>query len=749
MSTTRLIPVAVNLDAIRADQALAPANAAGEPDRIVGGLQIVLVQRDTVVWRLFFRRASANHRLSPGTQIAVGARTQDFATALFAAVAQAGDVEVNLGTEQAPIWAYEIESDLNTTEVNDALASTASIEAVADIELSAAGSTPTSFRFRPTILKEAYTGEPPTPQPGQSWLDLATGDARYLKKTGHRYVVVNDAGSDTDRGAALLAAYAAATTPSDGTRFVILLPPGVYDLGTSALQLTKSKVDIVALVPAKCSGAGTTDMVLEPTVKITSAGDKTVTQTANDVHVVGLELANTKANVVPEYNSNDPATYWPDSGVTDTIFERVKILGGYNGQNKAWPIRLGITYTQTWNACLVIGYGTVSGRIESGRPSTHDRMRVALFGDSYLAANGGGYENPTIFGIAKWAESKGAWNWATGFLRKPATLVANAAVGGQVTSQMVARLSDVLSTDSDIVIICAGANDVVQGVSLSTITTNLDIIVSRIVASGKKVMILTVPPTTSTSQHTLRSRVNDYISLLPYRYSHVAVADTHGRLASPDTGLVMAGYTRDGVHWSEVGCDRVGRLIADAVSTLTPRGSWTWIPVSSAAQVLSNPAFANNGSGWTVLGNGNTFSTTPSEEHHGNIGVIQTTGESSPLIQTLEYSTGGKFAPGDVIYGIADIEWERNSAASTTVWRPYLRVIARNTDGSFDAQLQALRIGTADEVPIVNSTPAGRMIVRTPVAVLGQNVNRIYCDVGFQSRFAGTVKIHRVGVIRS
>jgi len=182
MNSTRYICLAVNLDAVKADAAIVSAGATGEPDRVVGGLQITLVQRDTVVWRLFFRRASAVVRLSSSEQIAIGARTPDFATTLFSAVATAGEVEVNLGTEQAPIWAYDVESDLNTTEINDALAATASIEAVADIELSAAGDTPTSFRFKPRILKDAYTGEPPTAQPGQTWLDLATGDNRYASR---------------------------------------------------------------------------------------------------------------------------------------------------------------------------------------------------------------------------------------------------------------------------------------------------------------------------------------------------------------------------------------------------------------------------------------------------------------------------------------------------------------------------------------------------------------------------------------
>lgn len=184
--------------------------------------------------------------------------------------------------------------------------------------------------------------------------------AGVLPILGHRYRIVHDAGSDTDRGETLRAAYAAAVSPPEGERLT-LLTIGVSDLGTAPLALTKPRIDIVGLVPAKVEHPGRANMALSCAAKITSAGPATVTQTANDVLLSDIELANTMEVSEPEYNAADPAVYWPNSGVAGTVLRRVRIAGSDGSAPTAWATRLGIAYTQTFEQCWISGTGSVGG----------------------------------------------------------------------------------------------------------------------------------------------------------------------------------------------------------------------------------------------------------------------------------------------------------------------------------------------------------------------------------------------------
>ena len=196
-----------------------------------------------------------------------------------------------------------------------------------------------------------------------------------IPRVGGQYVVVPEAADNAARGAALLAVYDAQPDdiagPADAR--TILLPPGTYDLGSTGITLDKPYINLVALVPAKVSGAGTAAMVLEPTVTLTAdtgATGGTVQQTADNVLISDIEIKNTSDENPYGHDNMDPAAYWPDSGVTGTVLRRVKIAGGADDLGgDAWATRI-TSYAQAVEECLIVGDysiggigGTVSGTI--------------------------------------------------------------------------------------------------------------------------------------------------------------------------------------------------------------------------------------------------------------------------------------------------------------------------------------------------------------------------------------------------
>lgn len=171
MSWNRQLNLVIDVDAIAADNAVRPHAGAGVPSPIAGGLRAVLVAGDLVRCRLFFwsSNLSQNIRLVAGLQVVIcGKNNVTPSGKLFEAT---GHTEVNIGTVEVPVWAYDLLVDLSTTELASALATLPSLTSRTDIELAdAGGGTPTTWRFLPTILKQVYEGgtlptpaEPPYP----------------------------------------------------------------------------------------------------------------------------------------------------------------------------------------------------------------------------------------------------------------------------------------------------------------------------------------------------------------------------------------------------------------------------------------------------------------------------------------------------------------------------------------------------------------------------------------------------------
>jgi lysophospholipase L1-like esterase len=175
------------------------------------------------------------------------------------------------------------------------------------------------------------------------------------------------------------------------------------------------------------------------------------------------------------------------------------------------------------------------------------RQSVILFGTSLEAQNGTGTNtldqpsNNTPGAVC----GRGWYNWAEAFSGLRFTLVRNAGVSGNTSAQMLARLqTDVLAYDSDWVWIGGPVNDISGDVASATTIANMTSILTAILATGRRVVLLTCAPSTSystTGRKQALSDVNRWMRSLPSTTRGVVVVDAQRVLVDPATGYPATG----------------------------------------------------------------------------------------------------------------------------------------------------------------------------------------------------------------
>ncbi|MCL2640347.1 MAG: hypothetical protein FWD53_05840 [Phycisphaerales bacterium] len=210
------------------------------------------------------------------------------------------------------------------------------------------------------------------------WAALGTASQSMIKVTA--------TGSPTENGTALLAAYlaAAALAPygnnrSASNRAVILLSPGIYDLGTGSLAMNAEYVDLVGsgapedtIITSACNGANT----------------GTVMRTVDDIRIANLTLQCTATNYW-SMDSSAPAAYFPTSNNNFTKGRFWRVITTAPDDTSGWGMRLGSVYGDTWEWCINTGIASGSqGRGWNGTASG-TFVHCTNHGDGGFGGHGG------------------------------------------------------------------------------------------------------------------------------------------------------------------------------------------------------------------------------------------------------------------------------------------------------------------------------------------------------------------------
>lgn len=211
-------------------------------------------------------------------------------------------------------------------------------------------------------------------------------------------------------------------------------------------------------------------------------------------------------------------------------------------------------------------------------PARWGERLMVLFGDSITAAND---TAPT---------DKGYFNWLNVLLNQRFDVLYNAGVGGNSTTQMLARISaDVIDKNGQWVFVMGGVNDIAAGTSAATILANLTSIITTLHAAGLHVILSTLTPSSAFDTSTLGTvyyTVNQGIRDLAATYPWLMVTDAGPQYldtSQPTLAVPLAGYTVDGVHPNALGASTIGaKMYTDLAAHVQIAASGAYVGLATA-----------------------------------------------------------------------------------------------------------------------------------------------------------------------
>jgi len=173
------------------------------------------------------------------------------------------------------------------------------------------------------------------------------------------------------------------------------------------------------------------------------------------------------------------------------------------------------------------------------------------------------------------AKAAGMYAWANFYLGHPFKFVGNAAVPGNTSEDMLARIDAALAIPSDVVSVLAGANDFAAGWAASRTITALAAIYAKVLASGKRLMVLTTMPRSTmntTAGYLYLGTLNRWIVSYARSTPGVLFADIASSITDPATGVPynvgVPYHTADGTHPNAYGAMIMGKRIATALAPI-------------------------------------------------------------------------------------------------------------------------------------------------------------------------------------
>lgn len=361
---------------------------------------------------------------------------------------------------------------------------------------------------------------------------------------------------------------------------------------------------------------------------------------------------------------------------------------------------------------------------------------VILFGDSITNYNTTG---PISNATATW--SRGYMTWANAFLgERGLTVVANAGVGGDTTTQMLARIdADVLAVDAGFVFVMGGINDIAGNLSTADVViANLAEIYSRLRAAGYVVIAGTVTPVQPAHTNygpTVTGRlatVNAWIKA-EAAAGRVVLADVAAALVD-SAGVPIAEYYADATHPGPAGARMMGLAVADAVVPYVQHGRRRRQSNLLANGVMLNPS-SGLAAGWTKGDTGSTSVATVDAAPDG-IGNRQCLEVAFAASGNSSYLRGedvfAKVQSGDVVQAECEVEVLTDGINVQGI-QLHLSMIAGST---------IIPIAMYRDVASVFECKAGdKLLLRTLPYTLGVDATRCRPEVFVYGAGAGSVKI--------
>lgn len=179
-----------------------------------------------------------------------------------------------------------------------------------------------------------------------------------------------------------------------------------------------------------------------------------------------------------------------------------------------------------------------------------ERLKFLPVGDSITAGAG----TPTATSATY--STYGYWYNALNSSQQEWELLDNKGVNGDRTSNVLARMSPILSSGAQVVALLIGTNDISAGIPIATISANVENIVDQMIGAGMKIILCQVGYRESSQNHnaTIDSLNALYVGVAAARAGSVVLCpsfDTfNARISNPS---IKTQVSADGLHPNSYG----------------------------------------------------------------------------------------------------------------------------------------------------------------------------------------------------
>lgn len=388
-------------------------------------------------------------------------------------------------------------------------------------------------------------------------------------------------------------------------------------------------------------------------------------------------------------------------------------------------------------------------RLDSFAVEPRRAQTLVVFGDS-LTEQGGmlpGY--PESAASARDIRAFSPWTWGNMLLNQAFTVLDNLGVGGQTTTQILARIDDVLAYAPGWVHLIAGTND--MGAGTSTAKANIDSMLDQLDAAGIRVILGTIPPRTGDKYTgTIKAdtlELNRWIIEQGRSRAGVVVVDYFTALAdvSNNYRASVCGYnsTSDGIHLSATGAYVCGKALAAAVGRYLVQT----VPFSAVANRLPypRPGMIGGGAavptGWSAIGPsaGSVVWSDVERADGGGVWKQIVIPSDGIFSMTSNADVSGVLAVGDLVFAVAEFDVSSVQAAPANSHQVALLTKAWN--GSSYSQTRAA-FNTQGQ-PI----DARSGVLRTPAWPIPAATTVVTVELSFRGGM--TVKLDKIGLYKA
>jgi lysophospholipase L1-like esterase len=270
--------------------------------------------------------------------------------------------------------------------------------------------------------------------------------------------------------------------------------------------------------------------------------------------------------------------------------------------------------------------------------------------------------------------SGSVWSYTALYARGRFRLVRNEGIGGQSTTQMLARFeTSVVNRKPGIVIIGGGRNDLNGGIATNVTRSNIEAMVKRAKAAGIHPVLHTMPPVdiagsgdfgTTDLNRAGTVAHNAWLATLAASYG-IELIDIWRLWADPTTKGYQAGFTADGVHPTLDSIRAAARSLS--LGLLPPVfAAPSTLPVGNAdpTNLWSNTLLLAAGGGTKPDGWTTTATTALQGTATGNRFSLTVPG-TGPVVAYGPSTPAGSFATGDVLAFSGEVSSSGNGTTVT------------------------------------------------------------------------------------